>query len=55
MKDLWDQLAALYAPTGITSQYEAFLQALGIWIIDPSDHSNHCGSDDLPITLIVVP
>ena len=23
-KDLWDQLAALYVPTGITSQYEAF-------------------------------
>ena len=39
-KDLWDQLAALYAPAGITSQYEAFSQALGIWIIDLSDHSN---------------
>ena len=39
-KDLWDQLAALYAPTGITSQYEAFSQALGIWIIDLSDRSN---------------
>ena len=50
-KDLWDQLAALYAPTGITSQYEAFLQALGIRIIDLSDHSNCCGSDDLPITM----
>ena len=24
VKDLWDQLAALYVPTGITSQYEAF-------------------------------
>ena len=50
-KDLWDQLAALYAPTGITSQYEAFSQALGIWIINPSDHSNRRGSDDLPITM----
>ena len=29
-KDLWDQLAALYVPTGITSQYAAFSQALGI-------------------------
>ena len=45
-KDLWDQLAALYAPTGITSQYEAFSQALGIWIIDLSDHSNRCESDN---------
>ena len=41
----------LYAPTGITSQYEAFSQALGIWIIDLSDHSNHRRSDDLPITM----
>ena len=51
VKDLWDQLAALYAPTGITSQYESFSQALGIWIIDLSDHSNRHGSDDLPITM----
>ena len=51
VKDLWDQLAALYAPTGITSQYEAFSQALGIRIIDPSDHSNRRRSDDLPITM----
>ena len=51
VKNLWDQLAALYAPTGIISQYEAFSQALGIWIIDPSDHSNHHRSDDLPITM----
>ena len=50
-KDLWDQLAALYAPTGITSQYEAFSQALGIQIIDLNDHSNCCRSDDLPITI----
>ena len=50
-KDLWDQLAALYAPTGITSQYKAFSQALDIQIIDPSDHSNRCRSDDLPITM----
>ena len=50
-KDLWDQLAALYVPTGITSQSEAFSQALGIWIIDPSDHSNRRRSDDLPITM----
>ena len=46
MKDLWDQLAALYVPTGITSQYEAFSQALGIWIIDLSDHSNRCRSQN---------
>ena len=52
MKDLWDQLAALYVPTGITSQYEAFSQALGIQIIDLNDHSNCCGSDDLPITMV---
>ena len=50
-KDLWDQLAALYVLTGITSQFEAFPQALGIWIIDSSDHSNHCRSDNLPITI----
>ena len=50
-KDLWDQLAALYVPTGITSQYEASSQALGIQIIDLSDHSNHHRSDDLPITI----
>ena len=29
-KNFWNQLAALYAPTGITSQYKAFSQALGI-------------------------
>ena len=51
VKDLWDQLTALYAPTGITSQYKAFSQALGIQIIDLSDHSNHRRSDDLPITM----
>ena len=51
VKDLWDQLAALYVPTGITSQYKAFSQALDIQIIDSSDHSNHCRSDDLPITM----
>ena len=50
-RDLWDQLAALYALTGITSQYEAFSQALGIRIIDLSDHSNRHGSNDLSITM----
>ena len=48
---LFRSLAALYAPTGITSQYEAFSQALGIWIIDLSEYSNRHGSDDLPITM----
>ena len=38
-------------PTCITSQYEAFSQALGIQIIDLSDHSNHHRSDDLSITM----
>ena len=36
-KDLWNQLAALYVPTGITSQYEAFSQALDIRIINLSN------------------
>ena len=51
MKDLWDQLAALYASTGIISQYEAFSWALGIQIINPSGHSNCHRSDNLPITI----
>ena len=50
-KDLWDQFPALFAPTGITSQYEASSQALGIQIIDLSDHSNCHRSDNLPVTI----
>ncbi|KAF8546551.1 hypothetical protein OG21DRAFT_1527757 [Imleria badia] len=39
-KDLWDQLNTLYSPAGIVGQFEAFSEALHIWIQDLNE--GHC-------------
>ena len=40
-RDLWTTLRQLYAPTGVTRQFDSFSKAVKYHIIDPRKHHSH--------------
>ena len=46
-RDLWTTLRQLYAPTGVTGQFDSFSKAIKYHIIDPREYRGH-NMEDLP-------